>query len=272
MRLRSIPLLATRVIDMRVTPHRGFWRDESEEQFGGRVAFFQFTLAGSAIGNIDGRTLSRGPGSIQVLRSGVPFHYVSDAALHSVSLWVPMGLLSGSVVDSLRRMLAFDLQDDTSARGATAIIRSLLSDPPEPGSAAAAGLEAVLLSQLETVTIAASSRAASGEHGNLFARIRAVAAELRDETDLEPAGIAEAIGVTPAAVTRSLLSHRTSLAQLVRELRFDQLCALLREDDGRSSLASLAERAGYAGADQAARAFRERTGVTMSAYRRLVRL
>jgi AraC-like DNA-binding protein len=272
MRVTAAPLDRTRVIDMRVTPHRAFWNERTEQSIGGSVAFFQFILNGRAIGNIDGHTLNRTVGSIQLLHSGVPFHYVTDTPLQSVSLWVHEDLLSPTMSEALHRGVAIDLQNDASARGATAIIRSVLKAPPEPQSAAATAIESVLLNQLDTAAILAISAPGDAESEGLYSRLRAHLAADLGRTDRDAATVADELGVSQAALARALRAQRTTVTQLLRELRFDSLAEKLRDGSLTASMAELAQQAGFGGADQAARTFRERTGLTMSAYRRFVRI
>lgn len=270
MRVEARPLARTRILDVRLTPHRGVWDHRTEGRIGESVVLFQFVLSGRAIGNVDGHTMVRPTGSIHVMRAGSPMHYVSDGPIRTVTLWVVPELLSPTAMDSIRRVTWLELRDDTNARGAASILQSVLHIRPEAGSTAAADLERVLIAQLESAVIAAAA-SPSEQIVGLFTRIRQMVVA-SPGVDRNADALADALGVTPAAVRRALLAHRTTTAQLVRDVRFDRLSALLRADGSDESLADLAEQAGYGGADQAGRAFRDRTGVSMSAYRRLVRL
>lgn len=270
MRVESRRLHRTRILDVRATPHRGVWDDSTEVRLGTRIALFQFVLSGRAIGNSDGRTTVRDSDSIHVMRTGYPTHYVTEGPLHTTMLWVDHSLLSVAALDAIRRASTFDLRADANARGAEAIVRSVLRMRPDSGSAAAAELEQVLIAQLESAVIAASAGHNDAAAG-LYSRMRTVI--LADPgSDFTTATLAQALGVTESVANRALLAHRTTAAQLTRELRFDLLGAVLRDPAFDGSLADAAGHAGYGGADQAGRAFRDRTGITMSAYRRLVRL
>ncbi|NQX26052.1 AraC family transcriptional regulator [Microbacteriaceae bacterium VKM Ac-2854] len=270
MRVSTVALTRTRILDVRVTPHRGVWDADTAGRFGSAVTLFQFQLAGRAIGNIDGRTIARQPGSLHIIRTGSAMHYVTDAPLHSTMLWVENSLMSTPAIDAIRRVSAEDFRDDVNARGAQAIVASILLHPPTPGSNEAAELERVMIAQLESVAIEAD-RARDPAIADLFSRIRAlIASEVRAEVTSQR--LARRLGVSESAVIRTLRAHGTTAAQLLREIRFDRLAELLRDADQPESLAEIAEQAGFNGADQAGRAFRDRTGITMSSYRRMIRL
>ncbi|NQX29563.1 helix-turn-helix domain-containing protein [Microbacteriaceae bacterium VKM Ac-2854] len=90
-------------------------------------------------------------------------------------------------------------------------------------------------------------------------------------SELTLAAVAGELGTSAALLLRALVAQGTTLHRLMGQLRIDRLSALLRDPADDRSLTELSADAGFAGTAQAARAFRQFFGTTMSRYRTMMR-
>lgn len=267
-RVHSIPLDRTRVVSIRITPHRGELRADIGSMRP-ELVFFTFHLTGRSVGSHDGRRQIDTPGSIHFIRVGAPYHYVAAQAAHNVSWWVTLPELQPEVAQALRRVTAMEFRDDATARGATAIIRSIVTAPPAPGSPAAASLERILIAHVEAVVMAAEAHRLDpkGANRRLFHELRELLGADLSRSQLSITGVADELDTTPALLSHCLVAQGTSLRRLMAEERLDRLTGLLRDPAFAGSLADAVHAAGYGGMTQASRAFKAKFGMTMGRYR-----
>lgn len=273
-RITSIPLATTRIIDMQMTPARARWAVGEEERKRGLAPalFLAIQVAGKALGNHHGRMLIMEPGSVLLLRSGAEYHSVTSTPTRTLSFWMSPEQLGLLAAEALLRVSAVPLQDDASARGASAIIRSIVG--AEPGPESAAELERLLIGMVEGVILAADARTRDGEGvtRELYAELRELLAADPARSDVRHTTLAAELGVSVSRLQRAVQGQSTTVTAIVRDVRIDAVAARLRDRDSIEELASIGERSGFGGYTQLARVFRERTGMTMGDYRTLTRL
>lgn len=267
-RVRSIPLHHTRIISFQITPTRGDLRSDVGDMHEDLV-FFTFLLEGRAVEIHDGRHQVNTPGSIRFVRVSAPYRYVAEQAVHNVSWWVTLSELQPEVAEALRRVTAMEFRNDATARGATAVIRSIVTSPPTPGSAAAASLERILIAQVEAVVMAAEAWRLDPEQAPrpLFHELRAFIAANLARDDLNVRTVSTELQTTPALLSRALVAQGVSLRRLVADIRLEHLTGLLADPDYTGTVTAAALSAGFGGSTQANRALRAKYDSTMLRYR-----
>lgn len=272
-RIASIPLVTTRIIDLQITPHRERWAvGHGEEQGLPRALHLVIPVVGRTIGHHGGRMLSLEPGSITLLRSGAEYHAVAATASRTLSFWMNPDQLGAAAAEALPHVSAVPLQEHSNARGATAIVRSLVGD--EPGPESAAELERLLIGMVEGLILAAEARERDGEGvtRELFAELSALLLADPARADVRQGTLAAELGVSIGRLQRAVQAQGTTVGALAREVRIDAVAARLRDRSNDEEIAAIAQGSGFGGYTQLARVFRERTGMTMGEYRTLTRL
>ncbi|NQX26033.1 AraC family transcriptional regulator [Microbacteriaceae bacterium VKM Ac-2854] len=272
-RIVSMPLVTTRIVDLRVTPIRAQWAiGHGEDQGLPPAVFFALSIAGRSIGHHNGRILTLTPGTITLIQTGTEYHTVTASSSRTLTFWLAPDQLSSAAAAALRRVAAEPLQDDAGARGATAVVQSLLA--AEPGPESAAEIERVLVDMVEAIILAADARRRDGEGvtQEVYAELRELIEADPAREDVRPEALAEALGVEKAQLLRAVRVHGLSVADAVRQVRLDAAAARLRDRSTPDDFGLLAAQTGFGGYTQLARAFRERTGMTMGEYRTLSRL
>lgn len=153
----------TRITALEATAHRrvvhpriGSAQDEPAQ--------FTFTLAGTTIGDTDGRPTRDVGDSVRFVGIDTTSRSVVPGPPQAVSWWVHLSDLQPEVAATLRHASPFDLNDDAGTRGAISIIRAILDIAPEPGSSDARALEGVLIGLIEAAVLSAdANRIAPGE-------------------------------------------------------------------------------------------------------------
>lgn len=149
---------------------------------------------------------------------------------------------------------------------ATALLTVLRDEDPTP---AAADTIATVLVQLTRGLLGGIG---SGVPAPRFQDIRnAVRARLADGNVL-PATVAADLDTSPKQIRDVLATSESTFASLVRETRMNELAELIRRSGPGASLSELPSAVGITSYPQAARAFKQRYGLTMREYRGLVRM
>ena len=102
-------------------------------------------------------------------------------------------------------------------------------------------------------------------------RVRAAAVDPGErhlgDPGLRPPQIAAALGVSLRYLHRAFDETDSTVARYLRDRRLEEVARTLRAGERQPSLQHLAERYGFSGQDQLARAFRRRYGSSMTEYR-----
>lgn len=268
-RVAVVPLGRTRISAMEATAHRGF----SSGALRSDSILFHFLLAGRFSAYQDGQPERAEIGSIRFLGAGASFRYNAESPSYTVAWWLKLDLLRPAVAEALRNVVTLEFRDDVTARSATAVIRSLARNPPEPGSRAAFSLEDVLIAQIEAVVMAADAYRLDPRSAdrNLYGEVRALFAADLSRRSLAWNDLARELGTSPALLSRALAAQGTTARELLVRMRLDELASLLRDPQYGGSLTEAVTHSGFAGLAQAARAFRAEYGTTMGRYRALSR-
>lgn len=266
-RLEILLLAKTRIMSLRATPLRAVW--EPSPGPSANTVLLMMTMEGTVVGHHDGRAFTERPGSVLLMRTSAPYNYATSAPTHSVMLQLDLALVHSSAVASLRRVTSIDLGGHPAAQGIASVVGTMLERPPAADDAAV--LERILLDQVDSLVLReADARTARGgpDDGELYLAYRDRFA--RGGYRAESVGPA-ALGVTAARLRRALLAYGTTPATLQRELRLDALADRLRDPDEGASLNTLVAELGFGSHAQAARQFRDRFGMSMRAYRTMIR-
>lgn len=272
-RIASMPLLTSRIMDMQITPHRATWavHNGEDDRFPSAL-HVAIPVVGHTVGHHSGRMLAMEPGVVTLIRSGTEFHTVTGTASRTVSFWMDPEQLGPAAAEALPSVSAMQLRDDAGARGAMAIVHSLIGD--EPGPESAGELERLLVEMVEGIILAAAARTRDGEgvHRELYVELRALLAADPSRADVRQVTLAAELGVSVGRLQRAVQAHGDSVASLARAVRLDAVAARLRDRSNDEDLSRIGEDSGFGGYTQLARVFRERTGMTMGEYRTLTRL
>lgn len=192
----------------------------------------------------------------------------------SVSFRIDAALLPPDVLSALGPVAGIDLRGDVNARGAAAIIASVARNPPEPGTAMAAELEAVLIEQLCAIVRSIGLRTAEDPdaQSGIYGRVRSLLAADPRRRDASSAALAAELGVTRSDLLRAVAAQGTSLRGVVQDVRLESIAVMLCAVDSARSVSDIAQAGGFQGPTQAARAFKNRFGLTMTQYRTVMRL
>lgn len=267
----AVPLGRTRILSLRAGPHRASWDPASAVPAVVDHLFVATNKAGTMLAHHDGRSITVGPGSVQLMRSPRSMSYLSSGELHTVTLQIPFDALRAELIRLLPRVTSF-ATDPSALIGSLSGLMIGLSALSEPLSASVAQqLESTVLDLVGAVIQGANAARGEESHSLYGDALASVRARLpRREITLDE--IAAALAVTPQQLQHTFTGHRTTFRKAVAELRLQALAEALRSRDVNASLSDVAASVGYDGYEPAARAFRARFNITMGDYRMLSRL
>ncbi len=114
------------------------------------------------------------------------------------------------------------------------------------------------------------SRTTTTAQERLLHRARLTMRELREDSELGPTEIAHALGISRRHLHRLFAGSGTTFCEELLAMRLEQACAALaNQRNGRLTVAEVAFQCGFADPGHFTRRFRERTGLSPSAYRTL---
>jgi AraC-like DNA-binding protein len=223
----------------------------------------------------DGRSAEQLPGSSAILRSSTPYRSHNQAAggpgrNHVILTTVPMTLLPGKA-NQLGLLTATTLPRTALVAAATSFLGTVSLGLPQPGSAAAAFLEHAIVDLLLAVVAerTAGLLPAQASEAGTRVRIRDFVLRRLPDAELGPQRIAAEFGISTRYLHRLFESEDTSVGSFIRRERLKNAATELADPTLRHlDVKTIANRSGFAGADQFARAFKSRYGLSPRDYRR----
>lgn len=263
--VRTVPLVAARVVSFGASAHSGTWDPRGTAE----SMQFCFAISGrfsAIVGDTEQRDVL---GGVRILRPGRPVRYRSHTDGQVVTVEMPVTAMpAGS--DALIRTASPALIGPTSlTRAAIAFITSVFTLPPRPDSDDAHHLERTIVSLIYAVL--AESLAVPGDREDiddvLYARtVQLIVNELR-RAELSVEWLAAALSTSPRRLQRVFQNRSTTVSAEIRDRRLDAIAGVIRSGDLPGGFSALVAEYGFTGLDYVGRAFRTRFGMTMSAYR-----
>jgi AraC-like DNA-binding protein len=279
--LTTAQLGAIAVDSLRATPYvaiRSLAHIEGDE-LGDRVYFGTLRMGRGVLAQ-GGRTAEQVPGSSAILRSSAPYrsdNYAATAGLarnHVILTTVPMTLLPGKA-NQLAQLTATTLPRTALVVAATSFLGTVSLGLPQPGSAAATFVEHAIVDLLLAVVAERTAELLPAEATEAGTRVRIRDFVLRRLPDsaLGPQRIAAEFGISTRYLHRLFESEDTSVGSFIRRERLKKAATELTDPTLRHlDVKTIANRSGFAGADQFARAFKSRYGLSPRDYRRMERI
>lgn len=262
-RISTLTLGSMRLIRSETTAHRGWWQgpDETERDTVGFVILVKGTVRISEHPD---------PMGIRLLRRGDLVSYIADTSIRTLTLAIPLVAFDHRAARVLRTGDGALASSSATVRAVTTLVESAFRhDEIDIGEVH--HLERAILGLLESVVIENIARTPTVPSVDdvMYARAEAAIARRCAEPELGPEQIAAEVAATVRTLQRLFQSRGTSVSAEIRSHRLTQLAAMIVAEPDHRTLAELAVDVGFAGQDQAIRAFRKRFGVSMREYRRL---
>jgi AraC-like DNA-binding protein len=223
----------------------------------------------------DGRSYRQQSGVAAWIRSAAPYRSRLEpsppaARSHIIHTTVPMELLPGRA-PKLAALTATALPNTPLVRAATNFLSTVSRGLPQPGSATANFVEHAIVDLLLAVIAERTADAMPAESVEAGTRVRIRDFVLRrlPDSELGPRRIASEFGISTRYLHRLFESEDTSVGSFIRRERLKKAAGELVDPTLRHlDLKAIATRSGFAGADQFARAFKSRYGMSPRDYRR----
>lgn len=224
--------------------------------------FFCFVLDGCGTRSWPARSGEDGPMSLTLFPAGVPhanaWHGAGGKALHLEfsSLWLQR--LGG-------RTRILERPDDFTSGAPLSFMRRLVRECREMDSATSLAVEGLVLELLAACERSRPRAATAGGSRRWLRRVEAMLHDrFREALTLDE--IASDSHVSADHLAREFRKHfGCTVAEYVRQLRLDFACAELA--NGRHTLATIAQAAGFTDQSHFTRVFRRALGVTPGMYR-----
>lgn len=240
------------------------------------AVYFGLVRSGQVALGQDGRTNRQLAGGAGLLRSVAPYRAHTtprpDSARRSqvIHTTIPMSLLPGKA-SRVATMTAIALPKTPLLAAAANFLGTVSMGLPQPGSATANFVEHAIVDLILAVIAEQTAEALPSESAEAGTRVRIRDFVLRrlPDTELGPRRIAAEFGISIRYLHRLFESEDTSVGAFIRGERLKKAAGELADPTLRHlDLKSIAARSGFGGADQFARAFKIRYGMTPRAYRR----
>lgn len=275
--LTTAQLGAIAVDSLRATAYvtRRTARHIADDDLGDRV-YFGTVRSGRVVIEQDGRRSDQVPGASAMMRSSAPYrshNHVSSAGAarnHVILATVPMELLPGRAGD-IGKLTAVALPRTALVAAATNFLGTVSLGLPQPGSSAATFVEHAIVDLLLAVVAerGAESLPVEASEAGTRVRIRDYVLRRLPDAQLGPARIAAEFGISTRYLHRLFESEDTSVGSFIRRERLKKAATELADPALRHlDVKTIANRSGFAGADQFARAFKSRYGLSPRDYRR----
>ncbi|MEA9985363.1 MULTISPECIES: helix-turn-helix domain-containing protein [Subtercola] len=228
-----------------------------------------FVRSGAVTVYQDGRVLRAPTGTLFALRSRATYHYSAGGRVSLVSVTSPSLALPLGLVRTLKNVTATALPDSVLTRSALAFVEAIAASINTPNGVEAKQLEQqllLLISGLLVENFGSRQRGPTSDSSVLAAAASSIAAH-SSTRGYGPRDVADDTGVDLRRLYRIFGAENVSIAELIRDTRLELIAAALTDPSNRNRFADISVRAGFTGADQAARAFRRKYGVSMSSYR-----
>jgi AraC family transcriptional regulator, positive regulator of tynA and feaB len=238
--------------------------------------YFGLMRAGQGSVAQDRRVYQQQPGGACVLRTTVPYRAYTapwpESARRSqvILTTIPMSLLPGKAA-KIATMTAVALPKTPLVAAAANFLGTVSLGLPQPGSAAASFVEHAIVDLTLAVIAERTAEELPPESAEAGTRVRIRDFVMRrlPDTELGPRRIATEFGISIRYLHRLFESEDTSVSSFIRGERLKKAASELADPTLRHlDLKSIAARSGFGGADQFARAFKSRYGMTPRDYRR----
>lgn len=185
-----------------------------------------------------------------------------------------MALLPGRAAH-LSALTSVTLPRTALVAAATNFLGTVSLGLPQPGSPTASFVEHAIVDLLLAVVAERSAEGLPAEATEAGTRVRIRDFVLRrlPDAELGPARIAAEFGISTRYLHRLFESEDTSVGSFIRRERLEKAAGELTDPALRHlDVKAIASRSGFAGADQFARAFKSRYGMSPRDYRRSDRI
>ncbi|MDF2443366.1 MAG: hypothetical protein JWR01_1569 [Subtercola sp.] len=217
----------------------------------------------------DDRSTLAGERTLVILRSDSAYSYSTPGTLDVVIVGVPRDELRPGIVRALARVTARPLPQNALTASLIAFIDSAQSSVRAPLPPESAALQ-VFLTRLVVALVdraVEDLRDSSGDARTLRLRVHADVESNADRSWFCSNEVAANAGVNPRRLHQLFLHEPMSVSECILRTRLERIVAELTAPDSAVSLAMIAERHGFRGLDQCARAFKRHFGETMREYR-----
>ena len=242
------------------------------------TVYFGIVSGGTLLVRQDGRQSQSGAGSAVLVRSWAPLQTKQRMGAGGVRFQcsvaaVPLSALVGRE-QIITQLTATALPATALLAAASTFLSAVAVGLPQPGSATADFVEHAIIDLLLAVLAEQRSVAQPVESGEAGTRIRIRDFVLRRLPDVElgPRRIAQEFGISTRYLHRLFEAEDSSVSSFIRAERLKKAADELVNPSLRVDIAAIAARSGFAGADQFARAFKARYGLSPRDYRRSVRV
>ncbi|SPF78171.1 helix-turn-helix domain-containing protein [Pseudoprimorskyibacter insulae] len=247
------------------TPHRAIRRQPQKD-----LCFVSLQLAPTNCRFNGRREHEFTSGSMLIYQASDAYELDFTGESESLVIAVPKSLLSHRV-SNLQTHLDEALHYDPAKVSMIAnLMRGILASDPNAPQAVEDSLAEALLNLLVATLFdcrdAVSSPATFGAYA-MLQRVRAYLNDNIDDPNLNPLGVAEALGITVSYLHKIFLQSQTTLMQYVLAERLERCRRDLAKLDGKDGISQVAYRWGFNDASHFSRSFRKRFGVSPREYR-----